>query len=120
MDFPYLTKVAAINAATIRRLASAPAAPAAVMLRGALGSDTTVTWPPVSGAASYRIYWLRADEQHWTDHIAVAAGSAQEGLLQGVVVHDNLVGVASLGANGKESLVRTGRTAWWERVCPYL
>src|SRR3546814_640485 len=102
MDFPYLANVAAINAATIRRLASAPAAPAAVMLRGALGSDTTVTWTPVSGAASYRIYWRRADEQQWTDHIDVAGGSAQEGLLKGVVVDDNFVGVAAIGEHRSE------------------
>src|SRR3546814_16313953 len=83
MDFPYLAKVAAINAATIRGLASAPAAPAAVMLRGALGSDTTVTWTTVSGAASYRTYWRRADEQQWTDTIAVAGGPAQEDFVKG-------------------------------------
>src|SRR3546814_18159254 len=80
MDFPYLAKVAAINAATIRRLASAPAAPAAVMLRGALGSDTTVTWTPVSGAASYRLHWRRADAQQWTNPIDVARRTAQAGL----------------------------------------
>src|SRR3546814_16966737 len=103
MDFPYLAKVAAINAATIRRLASAPAAPAAVMLRGALGSDTTVTWTPVSGAASYRIYWRRADEQQWNDHIDVAGGSAQEGLPTGVGVAATYGGDAALAENGKES-----------------
>src|SRR3546814_13409894 len=111
MDFPYLAKVAAINAATIRRLASAPAAPAAVMLRGALGSDTTVTWPPVSGAASYRIYWRRADEHQWTDHIDVAGGSAQDGLHQGVAVHDNFVGVAAIGWTGTERHVTFGGRA---------
>src|SRR3546814_4693463 len=81
------------------------------MLRGALGSDTTVTWTPVSGAASYRIYWRRADEQQWTDHIDVAGGSDQEGLLKGVVVDDNFVGVTALGANGTESIVTFGGRA---------
>ncbi|WP_395444108.1 M28 family peptidase [Caulobacter sp. UC70_42] len=54
MDFPYLAKVTAINVATIARLAAAPAAPEQVLLRGALGSDTTVSWTAVPGAAGYR------------------------------------------------------------------
>src|SRR3546814_17906487 len=61
MDFPYLAKVAAINAATIRRLASAPAAPPAVMLRGVLGPATPVTGPPVPEAAGHPPYSRRAD-----------------------------------------------------------
>ena len=65
MDFPYLAKVTALNIATIRRLANAPAAPAAVTLDGALSFDTRVAWPSVAGARSYKVYWRRNDTQDW-------------------------------------------------------
>ncbi|MEO7170557.1 MAG: M20/M25/M40 family metallo-hydrolase, partial [Sphingomonas sp.] len=63
MDFDYLAKVTAINVATIRRLAAAPAAPSGVTISGALGYDTTVKWQPVDGATGYRIHWRRNDAQ---------------------------------------------------------
>ena len=69
MDFPYLAKVTAINVATIRRLAAAPAAPQGVTIAGALSFDTTVKWRPVAGAVGYRVHWRRNDEQDWTNTI---------------------------------------------------
>jgi hypothetical protein len=107
MDFPYLAKVTAINAATITRLATAPSAPAQVLLRGALGSDTTVSWTPVPGAAGYRLRWRRNDKQEWTDQRDVAAGAA-ETVLKGVIVDDHFIGVSSLSAGGAESVVTFG------------
>jgi len=101
MDFTYLAKVAAINAATIRRLASAPAAPAQVTIGGALSRDTSVKWDAVPGASGYRIRWRRADAQNWTDMRDV---SGTEATLEGVVVDDNFVGVSALSAGGAESL----------------
>lgn len=102
MDFDYLAKVTAINVATLARLAAAPAAPAAVRISGALGSDTKVTWQPVSGAARYRIHWRRTDAQDWTDQRDV---TGTEAMLEGVVVDDNFVGVSALSEDGAESLV---------------
>lgn len=107
MDFPYLAKVTAINVATIARLAAAPAAPTQVILRGALGSDTTVSWPAVPGATGYRIHWRRNDKQAWTDHRDVPA-AATETMLKGVIVDDMFIGVSALAANGAESLVTFG------------
>lgn len=105
MDFAYLAKVTAINVATLRRLASAPAAPAKVSLSGALGSDTTVKWAAVPGAVGYRIHWRRADAQDWTEHRDV---TGVETVIKGVVVDDNFVGVSALSADGAESLVTFG------------
>eukprot|EP01035_Chromulina_nebulosa_P040355 gene40355-54576_t len=65
MDFAYLARVTAINVATIRRLAAAPAAPSGVTIAGALSFDTTVKWQPVEGAVSYRVHWRRNDAQDW-------------------------------------------------------
>ncbi|MET0308994.1 MAG: peptidase M28, partial [Sphingomonas sp.] len=98
------------NAATIARLAAAPAAPAQVELRGALGSDTTVSWPAVTGAAGYRVYWRRNDKQDWTDHRDIPAPAA-ETTLKDVIVDDYFVGVSALSADGTESLVTFGGNA---------
>jgi hypothetical protein len=104
MDFAYLAKVTAINVATIRRLAAAPAAPSGVKISGALGYDTTVAWQPVEGAAGYRIHWRRNDAQDWQKAIDLPASAATE-VLKGVPVDDNFVGVSALGLDGAESLV---------------
>ncbi|WP_137861442.1 MULTISPECIES: M20/M25/M40 family metallo-hydrolase [unclassified Sphingomonas] len=106
MDFPYLARVTALNIATIRRLAAAPAAPDKVTIGGALASDTSVKWAAVPGAVKYRVHWRRADARDWTDHLDVTATEAS---LKGVIVDDNFVGVSAIGADGAESLVTFGR-----------
>lgn len=103
MDFAYLAKVAAINIATIRRLAAAPAAPDGVTVAGALSRDTTVRWQAVAGAAKYRVHWRRADSQAWTTSRDVA--NATELVLKNVPIDDNFVGVSAVTADGSESLV---------------
>lgn len=108
MDFGYLAKVTAINVATIRRLASAPAAPASVTIGGALASDTSVKWEPVPGASRYRVHWRRADAQDWQRHVDV---TGSETVLKDVIVDDNFVGVSALAAGGSESLVTFGGRA---------
>jgi Zn-dependent M28 family amino/carboxypeptidase len=107
MDFPYLAKVTAINVATIDRLARAPAAPAEVQLAGALGSDTTVSWTAVPGAAGYRIRWRRNDRQDWTDQRDVPAAAAGT-VLKSVIVDDHFIGVSAVSVDGAESLVTFG------------
>ncbi|MBX3594440.1 M20/M25/M40 family metallo-hydrolase [Sphingomonas sp.] len=106
MDFPYLAKVTAINVATIRRLAAAPAAPVQVTLDGALSMDTKVTWKAVPGAAGYRVYWRRNDSQRWSDVRGVAG--LTETTLKDVPVDDHFIGVASVAADGSESIVTFG------------
>jgi hypothetical protein len=106
MDFPYLAKVTAINIATIRRLATAPAAPDKVTIGGALSTDTSVKWAAVPGAVKYRIHWRRADARDWTDQLDVTGTEAS---LKNVVVDDSFIGVSAIGADGAESLVTFGR-----------
>jgi len=103
MDFTYLAKVAAINIATIRRLAAAPAAPEGVTVQGALSRDTTVRWQAVEGAVKYRVHWRRADAQNWTTSRSVVG--ANELILKNVPIDDNFVGVSAVAADGSESLV---------------
>ena len=102
MDFAYLAKVTAINVATLDRLATAPAAPVAPTISGALSRDTTVAWGLVANAARYRIRWRRTDAQNWTGMRDVTGTSA---LLTEVPVDDNFFGVSTLTADGVESLV---------------
>ena len=109
MDFPYLAKVTALNIATIRRLANAPAAPAAVTLDGALSFDTRVAWPAVAGARSYKVYWRRNDTQDWQEVRGVAGRT--ETVLKDVQVDDHFVGVSAVAADGSESIVTFGTRA---------
>ena len=106
MDVPYLAKVTALNVATIRRLANAPDAPSSVVLDGALSHDIKVKWSPVAGAKGYRVYWRRNDKQDWTDVRGVAG--LTETVLKDVPVDDHFVGVASVAADGSESIVTFG------------
>ncbi|MHA6765861.1 M28 family metallopeptidase [Sphingobium ummariense] len=121
MDFPYLAKVTAINVATLRRLATAPAAPETVTLApaytpGAPGESNfgrvvigaKVSWKPVDGATGYRVYWKRADQYEWSNHVDVSGAQTTETTVKGVIVDDNFLGVAALGANGAESIVTFG------------
>lgn len=114
MDFPYLAKVTALNVATLRRLASAPAAPEPVVIGGALATDTHVQWPAVPGAAKYRVYWRSADSDRWTDHVDVG-GEKTETVLKGIIVDDSFVGVSALASDGAESLVSFGARPIRER-----
>jgi hypothetical protein len=109
MDFPYLAKVTALNVATLRQLAGAPAAPATVSLDGALSMDTRVFWDAVPGAVSYKVYWRRADAQDWADSRAVTG--ATQTVLKDIVVDDHFIGVAAVAKNGAESLVTFGGMA---------
>ncbi|MES2046658.1 MAG: M20/M25/M40 family metallo-hydrolase [Pseudomonadota bacterium] len=104
MDFPYLAKVTAINVATIRRLAAAPAAPLDVTIAGALSFDTTVRWQPVVGAVSYRVHWRRNDAQEWQKSVDVPAPAVTT-VLKDIPVDDNFVGVGAVAADGAESLI---------------
>lgn len=109
MDFSYLARVTALNVAALRELASAPAAPATVMLDGALSMDTKVTWAAVPGAVAYRVSWRRADQSGWTDSRVVRG--AAETILKDIVVDDHFIGVSAIAANGAESIVTFGGMA---------
>jgi hypothetical protein len=104
MDFDYLAKVTSLNIALARELASASTAPVSASLAGAVSTDTTISWEPVSGANGYKVYWRRNDARDWTDSKIVAAPATQL-TLPGVIVDDHFVGVASIGADGRESII---------------
>ena len=104
MDFAYLAKVTAINVATIRRLAAAPAAPADVTITGGGSDDTAVAWQPVTGATGYRLHWRRTDAQDWQQALDIPAAETTH-VLKNVIVDDTFFGVGALGTDGAESVV---------------
>ena len=106
MDFSYLTKVTALNVATLARIAAAPAAPEDVSIAGALSRDTTVKWRAVPNATTYRVRWRRNDTQDWTNARDVpATGANPQIVLAQVPVDDSFVGVSAVSADGAESVV---------------
>jgi Zn-dependent M28 family amino/carboxypeptidase len=102
MDFAYLAKVTALNIASIRELGNAPPAPPSATLDGAVSSDTTVTWTPVAGAASYKVYWRRADMRDWQESLTTRETTLK---LKDIIVDDTFVGVAAVSASGAESII---------------
>ncbi|MGI4879538.1 MAG: M28 family peptidase [Janthinobacterium lividum] len=103
VDFPYLARVAAVNIAVLRELATAPAAPATATIAGAVSDDTTVSWSAVPGAAGYRLRWRRADTFDWSDSRDVPA-DATSTILPHVNIDDHFFGVSALSSSGAESI----------------
>ena len=113
MDFPYLTKVVKLNIAALAALASAPPPPEPTV-QGAVSTDTTLLWKPLSGRPGYAVHWRRTDAATWqsrrdkvaqciTPELAVRAECSA--VLKSIRVDDWVFGVSSVGANGFESPV---------------
>jgi hypothetical protein len=95
-----------LNVAALAAIASAPPPPAP-KVEGAVSTDTTLTWVPVTGASSYEVRWRRTDANQWQTSRAVA-GSECSGTCKVVLPHirvdDWVFGVASV-TKGFESPV---------------
>jgi acetylornithine deacetylase/succinyl-diaminopimelate desuccinylase-like protein len=100
VDFPYLAKMTKLDAAALAAIASAPPPPAPTV-EGAVSTDTTLSWAPVSGAASYVVRWRRTDSNQWTQS-RVAPGTAAGLVLPHIRVDDWVFGVSSVSATGFE------------------
>ena len=84
-------------------LAWAPPAPASVRLRGGGSASTSLSWEAAPGAVGYKIYWRDTTDPLWSQSRYVSG--VAEFTLDGILIDDHLFGVASVGANGHESLV---------------
>ncbi len=102
VDFDYVEHVARLNAATLASLASAPAPPSNVkLLTKNLENDTTLTWEPSPGAASYEVVWRSTSAADWEYAQMVSSGT--RATLK--VSKDNEVfGVRAVDAAGHRSL----------------
>lgn len=103
IDFRYLARVTALNAITMAALSRAPAPPTGVDSKGALATDTTLSWHKMPGAAGYRVHWRDTTAAQWQNQRAV--GDVDHAVLQDVVIDDWFFGVSSVSADGYESPV---------------
>ena len=104
VDFPYLAKVSALNAASLASLAWAPPAPDSVRITGAVEPSATLRWAPVRAPdlAGYRVYWREPTAAQWTNSRWV--GNATTATLENVVIDNYFFGVAAVDHEGHESL----------------
>lgn len=105
VDYPYLAKVTALNAASLASLAWAPPSPDSVRVAGAVQPHTTLRWQPVEAPdlAGYRVYWRRPTEPSWTHSRWV--GRVSEATLENIVIDNYFFGVAAVDREGHESRV---------------
>ena len=118
VDFAYLGQNARVNAAGAASLALAPPAPDVAgpngvprLARGASGYDAELQWKASPGAVAYRVYWRSGWSLDW-EHTQTV-GNVTRFVLPNVSIDDYVFGVAALGADGHESLIRAvpGRPA---------
>jgi len=102
VDYDYVAHVARLNAATLASLASAPAPPTNVhLLTKDLDNDSTLTWQPAPGAASYEVVWRATTSPEW-EH-AQSFGNATKATLK--VSKDSVIfAVRAVDTAGHRSL----------------
>jgi hypothetical protein len=103
VDFPYVAKMAALNATSAASLSWAPPAPDSVTIAGAVTPNTTLRWKAVSdpNLAGYRIYWREPESAQWQHSRFV--GNVTEAVLTGVIIDNYFFGVAAVDRDGHES-----------------
>lgn len=104
VNFDYAAKLTAVNAISLASIAWAPPAPSTVALGGAVAPQATLSWEEVPGALGYKIYWRDTTSPTWD--YAREVGNVTSFELKGMVVDNYFFGVAAVGANGQESIVR--------------
>ncbi|MFG3259559.1 M20/M25/M40 family metallo-hydrolase [Streptomyces sp. NPDC048172] len=105
-DFPFVARVARVNAATLWSLAQAPTVPAeARIVTSALTNETELVWKRPPGGprpARYEVVWRETTSSGWTH--AEDAGAALRCVVD--LSKDNVFfGVRSIAANGYRSPV---------------
>ncbi|HWO88706.1 MAG TPA: M28 family metallopeptidase [Gemmatimonadales bacterium] len=107
VNFGYVARVAALNAASLASLAWAPGPPRTVRISGAVQPAAILTWEPPSDSgnvAGYRVYWRRTDSPTW-DHSELLGAEARRYVATGRVIDNWFFGVAAVGREGSESTV---------------
>jgi Zn-dependent M28 family amino/carboxypeptidase len=105
VDFDYVAKMTALNAAVLASMAWAPPAPANVQISGSNRPSTTLSWevPDDPDLAGYKVYWRDTTAPQW-EHFRWA-GMADSYTLENVIIDNYLFGVAAVGRDGNESPV---------------
>jgi hypothetical protein len=105
VDFDYVGRVTALNAASLASLAWAPAPPEGVTVAGAVQPSTTLRWTlgHDRDLAGYKVYWRRTTSPTW-DHWRWV-GRTDHATLTDMVIDNYFFGVAAVATNGDESPV---------------
>lgn len=103
VNFEYAAKLTAVNAINMASLAWAPQAPNNVGIGGIVQPSAKLKWDKMEGAVGYKIYWRDTTSPTW-DHSRYV-GDVDNFTLEGIVIDNFYFGIASVGANGHESVV---------------
>jgi len=106
VNFPYLGRVTALNAASLASLAWAPSPPRVVRLTGGVRPAAQLSWQSPEDSANvvgYRVYWRRTDSPTWDQSEWV--GAVNSYTFTGRVIDNYFFGVASVNKDGNESPV---------------
>ncbi len=105
VDFEYVANATRINAASLARLANAPARPKNVVIVNRLGNDTELKWE--AGAetdlAGYEIVWRDTTGAVWTN--AQAVGSVTNFVMKNMSKDNYFFGVRAVDKAGNKSPV---------------
>lgn len=109
VNFDYAAKLTAVNCLTLASIAAAPPAPKNVMIAGAVQPSTRLKWEKSndSDIVGYKIYWRDTTSPQW--QYSRFVGNVSDYTLKNIVIDNFLFGVASVGKNGAESLVKFPR-----------
>jgi len=105
VDFDYVAKMTALNAAVMASMAWAPPAPEGVQISGANRPSTTLSWEMGDdpNLAGYKVYWRDTTAPQWQQF--QWAGMTDSHTLENVIIDNYLFGVAAVGRDGNESPV---------------
>ena len=103
VNFPYAKKLTAVNAINLASVAWAPPSPKNVRIGGIVRPAAKLKWDAVEGAKGYKVYFRDTTSPTW-DHFIYVEGKTEHEL-EGIVIDNFFFGVASVGANGHESIV---------------
>jgi len=103
VNFKYAQKLTAVNAINLASLAWAPPPPANVAIGGIVQPSVTLKWDKVDGAIGYKIYWRDTTSPTWDYSRYVGDTDSYE--LKGIVIDNFFFGIASVNAQGYESIV---------------
>jgi acetylornithine deacetylase/succinyl-diaminopimelate desuccinylase-like protein len=113
VDFEYVANVTRVNAASLARLALAPARPKNVgMVTARLGNDTELKWDAgiESDLAGYEIVWRDTTSAVWTNSVVVPNNSTTGGnvtnfVMKGMSKDNYFFGVRAVDKAGNKSPV---------------
>jgi len=106
VNFDYLARVTALNAASLASLAWAPGPVRNAYITGGGQYAASLRWEPPADSttvARYRVYWRRTDSPTW-DHVEDVSGATRYEAT-GRVIDNWFFGIASVSREGHESTV---------------